>query len=255
MLKVAATQPVSSRPRVLIIEHSAAMAATLTAALSRAGMPSLWAGTGTAALELLGSFRPQIVLLDQGLPDIGGLSLLGRFVERQDCGVLVMSDHGEETDRIAGLEAGADDFLPKPPPLREMVARIRAVHRRVHVGSRIVAHRAHVLHIGPLRINMSHRTVQTDDGRLITLTGAEFNALEALIAAQGAPVSRDRLSEVALGRPWRADRSVDQLVFNLRHKLPRDENGALLIQSIRTAGYWLRPPETAAMEPRMAQIA
>ena len=60
---------------------------------------------------------------------------------------------------------------------------------------------------------------------------------------RGAPVSRDRLSEVALGRPWRADRSVDQLVFNLRHKLPRDEHGVMLIQSIRTAGYWLRAPE------------
>ena len=231
------------------------MAATLTGALSRAGMPSLWAGTGAAAVELLDSFRPQVILLDQELPDGSGNALLTRFVDRQDCGILLMSSHGEETDRIVGLEQGADDFLPKPPPLREMVARIRAVHRRVNLATRVGSPRTPVLRIGPLRINMSHRTVQTDDGRRIALTGAEFNALEALIAAQGAPVSRDRLSEVALGRPWRADRSVDQLVFNLRHKLPRDENGALLIQSIRTAGYWLRPPETAAMEPRMAAMA
>ncbi len=244
-----------SRPRVLVVEHSPALAATLTGAITRAGMPSLWAGNSASALELLNSFRPQIVLLDHGLPDVSGLSLLARFAERVDCGVLIISDQQEEADRIVGLEMGADDFLPKPPPLREMVARIRAVHRRVSTGNRAGGQRAHVLQIGPLRINMSHRTVQTDDGQRIALTGAEFNALEALIAAHGAPVSRDRLSEVALGRPWRADRSVDQLVFNLRHKLPRDENGALLIQSIRTAGYWLRPPETVPAEARVAAMA
>ena len=255
MLKPAASQVAQSRPRVLVVEASAAMAATLTGALSRAGMPSLWAGNGPASLELLEGFRPQIVLLDRSMPDVNGLSLLGRFADRQGCGVLLLSEKDEEADRIVGLELGADDFLPKPPPLRELIARIRAVHRRVSVGTRPGGQRAPLLQVGPLRINMSHRTVQTDDGQRIALTGAEFNALEALIAAHGAPVSRDRLSEVALGRPWRADRSVDQLVFNLRHKLPRDENGALLIQSIRTAGYWLRPAEAAVTEPRVAVMA
>ena len=103
-----------------------------------------------------------------------------------------------------------------------------------------------VLTIGPVRINIQHRTVHTLDGRRINLTSAEFTALETLAAAAGQPVSRDRLSEAALRRAWRAeDRSVDQLVFNLRQKLPLDEGGTMLIQSIRGSGYWLRAPEAA----------
>ena len=127
-----------------------------------------------------------------------------------------------------------------------MIARIRAVHRRVHarveVRAPVVA--AQVLTVGPIRINILHRTVHTADGRRLALTSAEFSALETLACANGAAVSRDRLSEAALRRPWRAeDRSVDQLVFNLRQKLPPDEGGGLLIQSIRGSGYWLRAPD------------
>ncbi len=237
-----ASNSLTTRPRVLVIEHCATTAHTLTQTVSRAGMPHAWAGDAAAALDLLDCFRPQIVLLDNALPDVSGFSLLSRLAAQRDLGVLVLSAFEDEADRIVGLEMGADDVIAKPPPLRELVARIRAVHRRVSLGRRAVPS-AQVLHVGPIRINLTHRTVQTEEGRPIALTGAEFNALEALVSARGAPVSRDRLSETALGRPWRADRSVDQLVFNLRHKLPRDEHGAMLIQSIRTAGYWLRAPD------------
>jgi len=244
---------------VLVAEHFASTAETLSRALGRAAMPNAWADSAGSVLALLDSFRPHVVLLDHSMPEAGGFPLLSRVAERRDCGVIVLSDLDDEQDRIVGLEMGADDFVLKPPPLRELIARIRAVHRRVSVGIRLEARLPHLLKVGPLRINLTHRTVQTDEGRPITLTGAEFNALEALVSAHGSPVSRDRLSEVALGRPWRADRSVDQLVFNLRHKLPRDEHGALLIQSIRTAGYWLRAPEMAledeaSMSPQPASM-
>ena len=140
-----------------------------------------------------------------------------------------------------------------------MVARIRAVHRRVSLSklpdqqeAAILA--VQVLKVGSIRIDVRCRMAHTLDGRRLALTSAEFTALEALARAAGAPVSRDALSEAALRRPWRADdRSVDQLVFNLRQKLPPDEDGGALIQSIRGAGYRLRPPEGVA--PQQAQAA
>ena len=147
-----------------------------------------------------------------------------------------------------GLELGADDYMAKPPGLRELVARIRAVHRRVSIrpGARTLPQAVSALHVGPIRINIPNRTVHTAEGQLIALTSTEFTVLETLASAAGAAVSRDALSQAALRRPWQPeDRSVDQLIFNLRQKLPADEGGGMLIQSIRGSGYWLRAPHRA----------
>jgi len=236
-------------PRVLIIEEDEPTAQQFLCSIERAGMLVMWASTGHAGLTLKESFKPQIILMDLNLPDINGMTLISRLAETRDCGLIVISGMAEEADRIVGLELGADDYIAKPPGLREMIARIRAVHRRVNVRAepRVFAPSAQVLTVGPIRINVMHRTVHTADGKRLALTSAEFTALETLANAGGAAVSRDKLSEAALRRPWRAeDRSVDQLVFNLRQKLPQDNAGGMLIQSIRGSGYWLRAPDKAA---------
>lgn len=236
-----------ANPRVLLIEHDEAVATVMMRAMERAGLAASWAKNGTDGLALKGAARPHVVVLDLSLPDINGMALLSRLVEGRDCGIIVVSELSDEADRIVGLEMGADDYMAKPAGLRELLARIRAVHRRVNTRpeARPAVQPSHVLKIGPIRVNILHRTVHTDDGRRLSLTSAEFSALETLANAAGAAVSRDKLSEAALRRPWRAeDRSVDQLVFNLRQKLPPDEGGGMLIQSIRGSGYWLRAPET-----------
>ena len=242
-----ATTGMLSNPKVLLIENEDAAANDIMRALERAGLPATRAKTGAEGLALKGSVRPHVVVLDLSLPDISGMALLARLAEGRDCGIVVVSGMCDEADRIVGLELGADDYMAKPPGLRELVARIRAVHRRVSFRAepRMVSQPTQVLKVGPIRINILHRTVHTQEGRRLQLTSAEFSALEALANAAGAAVSRDKLSEAALRRPWRAeDRSVDQLVFNLRQKLPADEGGGMLIQSIRGSGYWLRAPET-----------
>ena len=128
-------------------------------------------------------------------------------------------------------------------------ARIRAVHRRVARSVEVLrstpaSQATQALKIGPIQFNILRRTVHTSDGQRIMLTTAEFSALEALANAGGAVVSRDDLSKAALCRSWRAeDRSVDQIMFNLRRKLPVDEKGGTLVQSIRGAGYWMRKPD------------
>ncbi len=244
------TTETMARTRVLLIEGDEALAQTLIREIERSGMVASWAGTGARGMQMRETFKPHIILMELALPDLNGMSLIARMTEPRDCGVIVLSDLGEEADRIVGLELGADDYIVKPPGMRELVARIRAVNRRLHVRAeaKVVAPASTVLTVGPIRINVLHRTVHTEDGRRLPLTSAEFAALEALAAAAGAAVSRDRLSEIALRRPWRPeDRSVDQLVFNLRQKLPLDDGGGMLIQSIRGSGYWLRAPEGATV--------
>jgi len=245
-----------ANPRVLLIEDDEAVARAFVRGFERAGMQVAWASTGAAGMAMKASFRPDVVLVDLTLPDVSGVTLIGRLAEQRDCGVIVVSGMGEEADRIVGLELGADDYIAKPPAMREMIARIRAVHRRLHIRQERASAAppapapVAVLTIGPIRINVQHRTVHTADGRRLNLTSAEFAALETLAAAAGQPVSRDQLSEAALRRAWRAeDRSVDQLVFNLRQKLPPDEAGTMLIQSIRGSGYWLRAPEPPEARP------
>ena len=245
------------RPRILLIEPDGAAAAALLQAVELAGFSATWASTGAEAVSQKAALRPHVVLMDLAVPDMSGLALLAQLAGARDCGIIVITDMADEADRIVGLELGADDYMAKPPGLRELVARIRAVHRRASEAAEVrsTPQAGGGLTIGPIQVNIKHRTVHTVAGQRLVLTSAEFSALQALVNAAGAPVSRDNLSKAALRRPWRAeDRSVDQLMFSLRRKLPADENGEMLIQCIRSTGYWIRPPDGMAT-PVLAHAA
>ena len=234
-------------PRVLLIEDNPAVADTLQKFIERSGMRTAWAQTGARAIELKHSFMPDVVLVDLELPDMSGVALIGWLSGLHDCGIIVVSGRGEEAERIVGLELGADDYIAKPPQLREMVARIRAVHRRSHLrtASRGEPQRApvpqtHPVQVGSWQIDLQRRSVASADGRLLPITTAEFAALQELVLAHGEPVTRERMSEVALRRQWRPeDRSIDQLIFSLRRKLGDGEDGSRVIKSVRGAGYVL----------------
>ncbi len=243
-------------PRVLLIEDNPAVAETLQKFIERSGMRTAWAQTGARAIELKQSFMPDVVLVDLELPDTSGVALIGWLSGLHDCGIIVVSGRGEEAERIVGLELGADDYIAKPPQLREMVARIRAVHRRSHLRASLrdgrpaaTAPPTHPVQVGPWQIDLQHRRVTGADGQRLPVTAAEFAALQELVIARGAPVSRERLSEVALRRPWRPeDRSIDQLIFSLRRKLNDGEGGGRAIQSVRGAGYVLAAAQRPAWE-------
>jgi len=150
---------------------------------------------------------------------------------QRDCGIIVVSGRGsEEVERVVGIEMGADDFVAKPVPMRELVARIRAVHRR---SARAPAPPpppvapTGLIAIGAVRVDLKRRVVSLagESGAAeepIHLTAAEFTALEALISAAPQPVTRETLCRQALRRPFHAeDRGVDQLILNLRRKAVR----------------------------------
>ncbi len=236
-------------PKVLLIEPDVATVRSFVAGLEQAGIQVIWARDGESGLALRARLLPDILLVGLCLADMNSVTLVGQLVEPRNSGVIVLSALEDEAARIACLELGADDYLAKPASPHDMVARVRSVHRRVNVcrGGSARSNVEAALSVGPIRINLQHRSVYTPDGRRLNLTSAEYTTLETLARANGSPVSRDQLSEAALRRPWRAeDRSVDQLVFNLRQKLPADEDCGLLIQSIRGSGYWMRAPNRPA---------
>jgi DNA-binding response OmpR family regulator len=238
-------------PRILLVEDDAAVAASLRIVFGRSGMVTDWAGTGAAAMALVKSFDPHIVLVDLELPDTSGIEVIRWLTANHACGIIVLTGNPEAAERIVGLELGADDYISKPPVTRELVARVRAVLRRV-IGHRTVhpmgpatareAPRTTIV-IGAVTVDLALRQAVNAEGVTIDLTAAEFAVLEVLANPVGETVFRDRLSEIVLRRPWRPeDRSVDQLIFMLRSKMSPEGEGHRFIQTVRGAGYRLVLP-------------
>lgn len=224
--------------RVLIVEDGATVAAAMAAALHAAGMETRIAMTGAEAIAARIEFRPDVALIDLELPDVSGLDLVARFAREADCGVIVVTVNGAEATRIAGLDIGADDYIVKPAPLRELAARIRAVHRRLYRPEPEPAGQ------GPtLTLDHARRLLIGANEASLPLTGAEAGVLDALLRANGASVSRETLSGIALNRaPHADDRSVDQLVLKLRRKIASLGVSERTILSARRRGYMIPDP-------------
>jgi DNA-binding response OmpR family regulator len=233
-----------SDPSVMIVEDDHDVANTIRRFIERVGMKTCWARNGSEAVRLKESFQPEIVLVDLELPDVSGVSLISWLAGQRDCGIIVVSGRGDEVERVVGIEMGADDYITKPVPMRELVARIRAVHRRAIRPAAAVnpAASGGQVALGSVRVDKARRTAlrQNANGadEQIHLTTAEFVALDALIEVAPHPVAREKLCRLALRRPFQAeDRGVDQLILNLRRKLFDDDSAHHVIVSVRGAGY------------------
>jgi two-component system response regulator CpxR len=174
----------------------------------------------------------QLIILDVMLPGGDGRSLLRKIRLVSEVPVIMLTARGDEADRIAGLESGADDYLPKPFNARELVARMRAVLKRK--GN---AELPQVLRIADLEIDRKQRRVQRDR-QDVALTGAEFDILLLLVRSTGKVLSRDEIAETALGRQVGLfDRSIDNHISNLRKKLGTHLGGLERIRNVRGTGY------------------
>jgi DNA-binding response OmpR family regulator len=228
--------------RVLVIEDTASVATAIQSALRQAGMQAEIAPTGEAAIALHDSFQPDILLVDLGLPDMDGLELVARFANIGGGGIIVITANGEEATRVQGLETGADDYIVKPLALRELVARVRAVHRRVRHITLTQAAQAQIP-APRVTVDPTRRELRGQAPSPTLLTEAEFIALTALIEADGGAVSRDALSRAALRRTLHSDdRSVDQLILKLRRKLSEQGASPRTILSARSQGYLIADP-------------
>jgi DNA-binding response OmpR family regulator len=217
---------------VLIIDDDERLNALLTEYLKRFGFAVTTATHPEAGLRALKSGAADILILDVMLPEMDGFAVCRKVRENSRIPIIMLTARGEVTDRIVGLELGADDYLSKPFEPRELVARIQAVLRR---GKPEEA--PDVIRSGPVEVNWTTRSARLQDAEL-ELTGAEFELLGLFVRNRGRVLSRERIMDETRGVDWDAyDRSIDVLVSRLRQKLGDDAKRPSFIRTIRGAGY------------------
>lgn len=217
---------------ILLIDDDVALCSSLTRLLGMDGFSVKAVHDGESGVRQALKGEHELVILDVMLPGGDGRKVLRRIRLTSQVPVIMLTARGDEADRIAGLERGADDYLPKPFNPRELVARMRAVLRRKSTSPP-----PEIFKIGELEIDCAQRRV-TRDGRDVTLTGAEFDILLLLVRSPGKVLSREEIAEAALGRPIGVfDRSIDNHISNLRRKLGSRAGDVERIQNVRGAGY------------------
>lgn len=221
--------------RILVVEDEAAIAETITYALSTDGFAPVWCSTGAAALAELGQAAPDLIVLDVGLPDINGLELFRLIAARTSAPVIFLTARSSEVDRIVGLEMGADDYMAKPFSPRELVARIRSVLRRANrAGAAVPAAPP------PFEVDEDKMRVRYF-GEPLLLTRYEFRVLALLIRHPGRVFSREELLQRAWEEPEASyDRTVDAHIKTLRAKLKAIRPDLEAIETHRGSGYALK---------------
>ena len=215
---------------VLLVEDDAAIAGPLSRALGREGYDVAVVGDGPAALERAGESEVDLMVLDLGLPGMDGLEVCRRIRAKSTVPILMLTARGDETDRVVGLELGADDYLAKPFGPRELLARLRAVLRRVQPTAMAEKLEAH-----GVSLDVPAREARVN-GRRVELTGLEFDLLVALVRRAGRVIPRDALlGEAGRGDTVVGERTVDVHISHLRQKL--GEEGGKLIKTVRGLGY------------------
>jgi DNA-binding response OmpR family regulator len=221
-------------PNILLVDDDRELCLLLQEYCALEGLPLRSVHNGEAGILMALGGQFDIVILDVMMPGTSGTEALRRIREESMVPVLMLTAMGDDDDRILGLELGADDYVPKPCTPRELVARIRAILRRMNPPQD--APREGVS-CGNLSLWPARRLAMINDQPL-ALTGAEFSILEILVRRAGQPVSRETLSEEALGRPLaRYDRSLDVHLSSIRQKLGPGQDGRSRIQTLRGRGY------------------
>ena len=208
---------------ILLVEDAAELAEVIRRELSALNYEVLYAADGLTALQLQARTTPDLIILDWMLPGVDGLDVMRQIRKESPVPILMLTARGEEVDRVIGLEVGADDYLTKPFSMRELVARVRALLRRIERVAQIVdADRAHAenrLVYGPLTLDPQGYQATLSDAAL-ELTRTEFELLHLLMRNPGRAFSRDYLLDTVWGEAYiTGDRSVDNAVLRLRRKL------------------------------------
>jgi len=237
-----------SRPKILLLDDDDQISRLLDDALSEDGCDVLIATSIARFRQLQAGQRFDIYIVDLGLPDGNGLSLIQELAQDPSCGVIILSGRAAETDRVVGLEIGADDYITKPFRVREVLARVHALLRRTTkhrdtppqpvADSEAQGSSGGVIDFDGYKLDLDARLFFAPDKSEITLTTAEFNLLAALLRHRGHVLSRDQLMNEIKGRDWEShDRAVDGLVSRLRHKVPVPEGRSHYIRTVHGIGY------------------
>jgi DNA-binding response OmpR family regulator len=233
-----------SQPHLLIVDDDAEILALIVRYFGAQGFRVSTASDGTAMRAALAADTVDVMLLDLGLPREDGLELMRYLRAHWHGAIIIVTGRGESVDRVVGLELGADDYVTKPFDLRELLARVRSVLRRVApaASARESSAGGATLEFAGYHFDAQARRLRAPDGTEVALTTGEFELLQVFLTAAGRVLTRDQLLNQLHGRdagPF--DRSVDVQVGRLRRKIERDATNPELIKSVRGAGYVFTP--------------
>ena len=222
--------------KILVVDDELEIVKLVRAYLERAGFAVVTASEGSQALAVFRHERPNLVVLDLNLPGMDGLDVCRALRRDSDVPIIMLTARIEETDRLIGLELGADDYILKPFSPREVVARVRTVLRRAE-GTPV---RPDVISAGGVRLDLSQRAASLNDEPL-ELTTMEFDLLALLLEHPGQVFTRLQLLEHAQGNAYEGyERTIDVHIKNLRKKLHDDSQDPHIIETVRGVGYRLR---------------
>lgn len=218
---------------ILVVDDEAKLREMVRLYLEREGFRVVEAANGREALFAARYEKPDLVLLDLMMPEMGGYDFIRQFTKESDAPIIVLTARIEESDKVVGLELGADDYVTKPFGVQELMARVRAVLRRVGQKSR----QPEILRAAEISLDRSGRTV-TVSGNLVSLTPSEFDLLETFMLSPGRAFSRLDLLESVSGDAYEGyERSIDVHVRNLRTKIEQLPSKPRYIQTVYGMGY------------------
>lgn len=237
------SQSLDRRPRVLVLDADPEFRRSTTRFLTKHGFLALEADNALAARDTLAQYGVDVVILDVNVPGEDGLAVARAFSIQYDVCVIVVSELGDEIDRIVGLEAGADDYLTKPVSLHELLARIRAVRRRAGKIFEIEQPSSTCYRFSGWSLDIDRRQLRDAQGIITPLSEGEFSLLRAFVERPQRVLTRDQLLEYSRGENSEAyDRAIDTQISRLRRKLGVGNDD--LIRTIRNEGYMFVPKVT-----------
>jgi DNA-binding response OmpR family regulator len=220
--------------RILVVEDDSRIAGLIRDYLEGAGFAVLRAADGRSAVSTTRAERPDLVILDLGLPGLDGMDVTRTIRRDSNVPIVILTARTDEVDRVAGLELGADDYVPKPFSPRELVARVRAVLRRTEAAG----DRSTVIRTGELEIDLDRRRVFVARRSVADLTPTEFDVLVTLARQPGRVFTRAQILDAVHGIAAEAyERTIDGHVKNLRRKLGATHGQSGLIETVHGVGY------------------
>jgi len=241
-------------PHILVVDDNAEIRDLLSKYLVRNGLRAATAASGAEARKVLAAAAIDLIVLDIMMPGEDGLSVCRYVRETMDTPVILLTAVAEDTDRIVGLEMGADDYVTKPFNPRELLARIKAVLRRANSlprGTTPEAPEESIVRFGEWRLRTDRRELEDSDGKVISLSTAEFALIKAFTDHPRMVLSRDQLLDLTQGRAANVfDRSIDNQVSRLRKKIEPDPRTPTLIKTVWGGGYMLSVAVERDAKPR-----
>jgi two-component system OmpR family response regulator len=233
---------IGTHGNLLVVDDDRLLLDTVGSFLTDAGYHVTKAEDGQQALSTFAKQKFDLVIADLKLPGSDGLTMIRALRKISDVGIVILSGLGETTDRIIGLEVGADDYLAKPFELRELLARVRSVLRRMDARTTPVSSESQFYVFGGWKMDVTSRKLTSPEGQVVDLTSGEFNLLQAFVQHPNRVLSRNQLLDCMYHNYTPAfERAVDVQLGRLRRKIEKDPKKPQLIKTIRGAGYMFSP--------------